>query len=70
MTLILKENEVCPRKDFCLFSRDCKGIESSRSNIFRCNFNFDSDNPIKDEARRPPIKIPAFNIPVCSLRKS
>jgi len=69
MTLILKKNEICPRKDFCLFSRDCKGVDGSRPNIFTCNFDSDQDDQIKEEERRAPIKIPVFKVPVCSLRK-
>ncbi len=69
MTLVLKQNEVCPRKDFCLFTKDCRGLDPNRPNIFTCNFDLENDCPIKDEERRPPIKIPSFKIPVCSLRK-
>ncbi len=65
MTLILNVREVCPRKDFCLYSRDCKGIDPERNNKFVCHFV--EDDPIKEEPRRDPISIGALRFPTCKI---
>jgi hypothetical protein len=65
MTITLNEREVCPRKDFCLFSKECKGIDPERNNKFVCHLP--EDDPIKEEPRREPINLAAFKVPLCKI---
>lgn len=52
--------EVCKLRDFCLYWRDCKGLDNKRGSIFSCLFA----DEIKQEDEKK-----VCQLSVCSLSK-
>ena len=60
--LKLQPFEICKLRDFCLYWRDCKGLDDKRGSVFSCLF--------AEEIKQVDEKEEPQNFPVCSLNKS
>lgn len=54
--------EVCKLRDICFYSRGCKGLDTTRNNVFTCMYADELKE--KEKPEQKPDEFPA-----CSLKK-
>ena len=51
--------EICKLRDICIYSKGCRGLDSTRNNVFSCMYADELKEEEKEETK----------FPVCSLSK-